>query len=129
MTEKESFHELEPKKLRRAKAGVFKDIWKWVEDTVYRINSVKGWISIGRRDGELIALMHSELSEALEALREGNGPSKKIPGFTKAEEEMADTVIRIMDMAKMNDWRIPEAIIAKIEYNKARPYRHGGKLF
>ena len=39
----------------------------------------------------------SELSEALEGYREGNQESKKIPGFTSAEEEFADCIIRIFD--------------------------------
>lgn len=83
----------------------------------------------GRRDGELIALIHSEPSEALEGLRHGNGPSDKIPEFNAAEEELADTVIRIADMCAARGWRLGEAIEAKIEYNQGRSHRHGGKKF
>jgi len=79
--------------------------------------------------GEEIALAHSELSECLEGVRAGNPPSTKIPEFTKAEAELADTVIRLMDTAYARGWRLAEAIIAKHEYNLTRPHMHGGKLF
>lgn len=81
-----------------------------------------------RNDGEMIALMHSELSEALEAIRHGNPPDDKIKEFSGAEAELADTIIRIMDTAIARGWRLPEAIIAKMSYNERREYKHG-KLF
>ena len=45
--------------------------------------------------------------------------------YSSLEEELADTVIRIMDYAFGNDLDIAGAIIAKIEYNKSREYMHG----
>lgn len=88
----------------------------------------KGWWDEPRNDGELIALMHSELSEALEALRHGNPMDDKIPEFNGAEAELADVVIRIMDMAHARNWRVGDAIIAKIEYNRTRAHKHGKKF-
>lgn len=44
---------------------------------------------------------------------------------TKCEEELADVIIRILDMAEAKDWNIAKAIIEKHEYNKTRPYKHG----
>lgn len=85
----------------------------------------KGWWEKERNDGEVIALMHSELSEALEALRHGNPPDDKVPEFTGVEAELADCIIRIMDMVPGRGWRVAEALIAKMEYNKGRPYKHG----
>ena len=67
----------------------------------------------------LIALCHSELSEALEGFRHG-----ELDNF---REELADTVIRIMDMAQLLDIDLEAEILRKAEINKARPYRHGGK--
>jgi len=90
----------------------------------------KGWWDGGERnDGELIALCHSELSEALEGLRHGNPPDDKIPEFTSAEAELADVIIRIFDMCAARDWAIGEAIVAKARFNKTRQRMHGGKKF
>jgi NTP pyrophosphatase (non-canonical NTP hydrolase) len=78
---------------------------------------------------EKIALMHSELSEALEYLRKDNGPSDHIPDFSGAEEEFADVIIRIMNTAQRLHLRVAEAMIAKQAFNAARPFKHGGKKF
>jgi NTP pyrophosphatase (non-canonical NTP hydrolase) len=82
-----------------------------------------------RNDGELLALIHSEVSECLEFLRHGNGPSDHIPEFSGAEEELADVVIRILDMSCARGWRVGEAILAKRAFNARREHRHGGKAF
>lgn len=77
---------------------------------------------------EKIALMHSELSEALESYRHGNGPSEHIPEFSGIEEEEADTIIRIMNESRAAGRRTGEAVVAKMRFNEARPYMHGGKI-
>jgi NTP pyrophosphatase (non-canonical NTP hydrolase) len=87
------------------------------------------WEDRYKSDAECIALMHAELSEALEAMRDGNPRSAKIRGFSCVEEEFADVIIRIMDLAGMHRLNVAEAIIAKMNYNKTRPYKHGGKAF
>ncbi len=96
---------------------------------VYENAKTKGWWDTERNNGEMIALMHSELSEVLEALRNGNPPDDKIPAYLGTEAELADVVIRIMDMAHARKWRVAEAIIAKMAMNKTRPYKHGRKAF
>jgi NTP pyrophosphatase (non-canonical NTP hydrolase) len=94
---------------------------------VHDMAKEKGWWKGDRHEAELIALHHSELSEALEALRHGNPPSEKIPQFSGVEEEFADVVIRIMDHCKAKGYRLFDAINAKIEFNAGRAHRHGGK--
>lgn len=81
-----------------------------------------------RNDGEMIALMHSELSEMLEGLRGGNKQSDHIPEFSFAEEEASDLLIRLFDMAGGREWRLGEALLAKMEYNKSREHKHGKKF-
>jgi NTP pyrophosphatase (non-canonical NTP hydrolase) len=78
---------------------------------------------------EKIALVHSELSEALEYLRKNPAtPDDKIPTFTGVEAELADAIIRIMDFAEYYQLRVGEAIIAKHKFNAGRPYKHGKKF-
>lgn len=87
----------------------------------HRIAKVKGWWDEERNDGELIALMHSELSEALEAMR---AHSTKVA----VAEELADCCIRIFDYCGARNIDLEKTLLKKMEYNKTRPYRHGKKF-
>ena len=89
----------------------------------------KGWYDKPREDGTIIALITSELSEALEYLRHDNPPSDHIPEFSGLEEEFADVLIRILDTAKEKKLRLPEALLAKMKFNESRSHKHGGKKF
>jgi NTP pyrophosphatase (non-canonical NTP hydrolase) len=107
----------------------FIETFNTISDNVHETAKEKGWWETDRNDGELIALIHSELSEALEALRNNNPPDDKIPEFSGAEAELADVIIRIMDFTAARKYRIAEALVAKIEMNKTRSYKHGNKKF
>lgn len=114
-----------------------------------------GWWEEDRNFGEMIALMHSELSEALEAWRDHDvltnvryeyvnpdgtktvlyTPQFLYPGNASEEfgkpvgvaSEFADVIIRILDTCERLQIPITRALLDKHRYNQTRPYRHGGK--
>lgn len=110
-------------------AALFVQAWRALANDVNATARAKGWWDAERNNGEAIALMHSELSEALEGLRAGNPLDDKLPEFDVVETELADVVIRIMDLAQARGWRVAQAVVAKAEFNKTRPVKHGGKAF
>ena len=88
-----------------------------------------------RNKGEMIALIHSEVSEAMEGERKGL-MDDHLPNRPMAEVEMADAVIRIMDYCGRWNYDIGGAIMEKIEYNRNRldhklenRNKDGGKKF
>lgn len=96
---------------------------------INKIAHDKGWWEGKRNRGEIIALCHSELSEALEEMREGKPAfyvkDKKPEGWAV---EMIDTIIRIFDFLEEENIDIEKVLKEKIEYNKTRPYKHGKKF-
>lgn len=90
---------------------------------------------IQRNVGEVIALMHSELSEALEAYRK-DLMDDKLPNRSGLEVELADCCIRIFDTARAMKLDLAGAIIEKNRFNRTRKdhklserKKAGGKKF
>ena len=103
-------------------AALFNGKAEEVHDTAVR----KGFVYENKP--EKIALMHSELSEALEAIRK-DLMDDKLPHRKGEGVELADAVIRIMSYAAAFDIPLGEIIIEKAEFNNMRPHLHGGKQF
>lgn len=84
--------------------------------------------AISRNAGEMIALMHSELSECLEGVRK-NLQDDHLPEFKSEEVELADLLIRAFDYARGRKLRLGEALVAKRAYNKTRAdHTHEARL-
>lgn len=120
---------------------------------IHRVAVDKGWWEAEREFGTLLALIHSEISEALEEYRANNtdhvyyqpmGTKQQytpiaydsLPDDVKKRImaqpegigiELADVIIRVLDMCAHYHIDIDDAVKRKMAYNKTRPHRHGGK--
>lgn len=122
------------------------NVFGMMAQEVEMLNRSKGWYDEERSVGDMIALLHSEVSEILDAYRQWkfadptptwtNSPeiNKKLDekGHKPAKPEgvaaeMADTLIRLLDMAKRWDIDLVAEYERKMKYNWTRPYRHGGR--
>ena len=110
-----------------------------MSDEVYRYNLEKGWEpDPDRTFGDECALLHSEVSEALEAYRTWrfedmtntlyNNPIADLPKPEGVGSEFADILVRLLHYAKTHDIDLEYEFDRKMDYNRLRPYRHGGKL-
>lgn len=107
---------------------------------ITEVNLALGWHDKPVSFGEAMALLHSEVSEALDAWRhwefeDATTPRVYMPGGKlgpppKPEgvgSEFADVLIRLMDACERFGVDLAAEYERKIAYNRTRPYRHGGK--
>jgi hypothetical protein len=96
----------------------------------HRIATEHGfWEGPERNVGEQLALIHSEISEALEEYRSGRPLTEvtyradnKPEGFAI---ELADTLIRIFDTAEKYNIDLEHCVSIKMAFNESRPHKHG----
>lgn len=120
-----------------------------LQEMIHEDNKARGWwdnvelpLRVDNRESraivvEKLCLIHSEVSEALEEVRAGRPLTEVYPemlgdycigkplGFPT---ELADTMIRILDLAKACGIDLDREIDRKLAYNRTRGYKHGGKL-
>ncbi len=84
---------------------------------------------------EMLCLIHSEVSEAMEGYRK-NLMDDKLPHRSMLEVELADVFIRIFDLAGAHKLDLSGAVLEKLNFNKTRPdhklenrLKDGGKQF
>lgn len=103
-------------------ANKAKGFWEDREDAPGKIQLTKAMKKAF--NAQMLALIHSEISEALEADRK-DLMDDKLPHRKGLEVELADAFIRICDMAGGLDMDLGGAVEEKLTYNTNRPFKHG----
>lgn len=106
------------------------ELWN-IQKAVHRVSKEHGWWE--NSDHTVIPtklmLMVSELAEALEEYRDGRPPYYVIEGKPEGlGVELADCVIRILDLAEFLGLNMEDLVLEKHAYNKTRSFKHGGKV-
>lgn len=118
--------------------AAFIDLLQNLTTQAYENSKAKGfWTGTDNDNAPTkICLMHSELSEMLEAFRKGNPPCEKPVDIveegvtrrvTSMEEEVADLFIRLLDFCGRYKIDVGKVTLAKMAYNATRSHMHGGK--
>lgn len=124
------------------------DLFK-LQNEVWKIAEEKGWHEKEVSFGDFISNCHAELSEAFEIYRKkGDSGIDHVQPFEWLEHtthgkvdmkivastpegipiELADVIMRILDFCETNGISMYQAIEMKMNFNKTREHRHGGKV-
>lgn len=122
-----------------------KTIKEWTEYTT-RVNEANGWgdddikarpwlddpsrvATAARAVVEKLALIHTEVSEAIECVRDAEFMMSVVNGKPEGlPSELADVVFRVLHLADMCGIDLESVMERKMQYNETREYRHGGRL-
>lgn len=118
-----------------------------LRDAAYENAVAHGFHNRPQTVGEAMALIHSEVTEAFEAYREGGSLSAHLYNMAGDMEttisasssgrlykpigvvsELADIIIRVLDFSGKHNIDIERAVKEKMTFNITRPHMHGGKL-
>jgi NTP pyrophosphatase (non-canonical NTP hydrolase) len=107
------------------------------QDAVFAVNEANGWFEDDRTFGDDVALLHSEVSEMLEAYRDhgySDMTDLTLPGDTRLPKpegvgsEAADILIRLLDTCARRGINLAFEFERKLEFNSTRGHKHGGKV-
>lgn len=122
---------------RQVVEDMTQEVWDFLQD--------KGWLDTNHSFSELMVLLHTEISEAVEAYRKWGmethdvvvfyapDPETGYPGaggVPKPEgvgPEMADLLVRLLHTCRRLNVDLVEEFRRVMEHNRQRPFRHGKK--
>ena len=114
------------------------------QESVFEVNDANGWFEDDRTVGDDIALLHSEVSEMLEAYRDGGLEDQTedaarghdlealagtaLPKPEGFGAEAADVFVRLLDTCKRRGINLGYEFERKLAFNATRGHKHGGKV-
>lgn len=111
------------------KAASFIRAYNELAEVILQDNIKKGFWPKNKQTrnvGETLMLVVTEIAECMEGDRK-DLRDQHLPQYKSQEVELADAIIRIMDLGYGFEWQVAEALRAKLLYNRTREFKHGKK--
>ena len=101
-----------------------------VEDiSIFDIDIIQGvWDDKQKTISQKLALIVTEIVEAFDTLEDIDKLSNKLPDYTELSLELADVLIRLLDLSGWLKIDLGEGVLAKMKYNETRGHKHGNKF-